>query len=680
MNASPVGIQSTDLTPWAGLFPLDTATPITCVHLGIEYCGEVVRATRWSPHLGGAPSDGSHFRIVLLQNRPKLGFSTSLHANTAVCIPAANAGHQVQRIIGEITAAKQAAYLTRRDVDAAAINSALRERQNNLQGELIAQESARFSRGDICVLGENGPEASDVYSGSDPADWMENLAEWLLGRSYPSLPLETADLNNPICEDDIAGIFAAIFKQPGADPEPLTSFGPALGLSRVNSAETYQPSECRVFPIIREFVGDGPINFSDLHLHLAHELGLTAQLASLFTVLFIHNEIPEYQLQLGQESDLSLLDGSPLLATRLTSDLIPQLGWNNGFAVNVVTIGPASSPNFSDARHHLSLLCPEIATCSEHEYESVFSRSIQSASEMLITVRRIMDCLNSDGCDPESTDATANLQTALERLGRVTKGDYAEVYAAIRITYPLLTSLADDLETARNLALLGDDVADIILARRYVSSAKVPEAKYPNLAVDQETLLMALSPSQLTQSKSRAWSAISRNAAAFKIRYTEAYRQHHQEFHDQLPQFQATLADARKKSTALGLLNTIVEIGSPLGVGLVEQLAAQEMGPSPCPHQGNELDLSNTPFCPECQISLGQNIMAAELARLAPQVEMALGGKTQELSRRLVEKTLAGHTNERWSESLQILQASELSSLANTLDNDLVTFIKQVLD
>jgi len=40
----------------------------------------------------------------------------------------------------------------------------------------------------------------------------------------------------------------------------------------------------------------------------------------------------------------------------------------------------------------------------------------------------------------------------------------------------------------------------------------------------------------------------------------------------------------------------------------------------------------------------------------------------------------AGRTDERWLEFLQIVQASELSSLANTLDNDLVAFIKQVLD
>ena len=57
-----------------------------------------------------------------------------------------------------------------------------------------------------------------------------------------------------------------------------------------------------------------------------------------------------------------------------------------------------------------------------------------------------------------------------------------------------------------------------------------------------------------------------------------------------------------------------------------------------------------------------------------------LGAKTQELSRLLVEKALAGRSDEHWQEFLQIVQASKLSSLANPLDSDLVSFIRQVLD
>ena len=62
------------------------------------------------------------------------------------------------------------------------------------------------------------------------------------------------------------------------------------------------------------------------------------------------------------------------------------------------------------------------------------------------------------------------------------------------------------------------------------------------------------------------------------------------------------------------------------------------------------------------------------------QVDMALGGKTRDLSKRLVEKALASRADERRLEFLQIVQESALSSLANTLDSDLVAFIKQVLD
>ena len=95
---------------------------------------------------------------------------------------------------------------------------------------------------------------------------------------------------------------------------------------------------------------------------------------------------------------------------------------------------------------------------------------------------------------------------------------------------------------------------------------------------------------------------------------------------------------------------------------------------------GSGLDLSNEPHSPECQIGLAQTVPSAELARLTPQVDMALGVKTREVGRQLVEKALADGTDERWQEFLQIVQASELSSLANTLDNDLVTFIRQLLD
>ena len=103
-----------------------------------------------------------------------------------------------------------------------------------------------------------------------------------------------------------------------------------------------------------------------------------------------------------------------------------------------------------------------------------------------------------------------------------------------------------------------------------------------------------------------------------------------------------------------------------VGVGRIEL-------PTSCSQSGNELDPATEPSCPECQIGLTQTVPTADLARLAPQVDTASAAKTRELSKRLVEKALADLADIRWQEFLQIDQD-------NKLDNDLVPFIKQVLN
>ena len=213
MTASLDKDFTADRSPWAGLFDLNVVTPTTAVHLGIEYRGEVVRVTRWSSDLGKAPGHGAHFKIVLLQDRPKMGLPKISDLKVAICIPSSRPGRRAHRIIGEITTAKQAADLTRRDVDAAAINSALRQRQDDLEGQLIAAGSERFSKGDVFIHEGQGPEPSEIYRGSEPVQWIEHLAGWLRARSYPSLPFATGAIPGLVCEDDIGELFAAIFGQ-----------------------------------------------------------------------------------------------------------------------------------------------------------------------------------------------------------------------------------------------------------------------------------------------------------------------------------------------------------------------------------------------------------------------------------------------------------------------------------
>jgi hypothetical protein len=190
-------------------------------------------------------------------------------------------------------------------------------------------------------------------------DWMESLAGWLLARRYPSVPVSTDALPQPVCEEDIGDLFAPIFGQAGADGDLLRSLGPALGLSSPESSGSYDPSRCPVFPLVREKTGGAPANFGELHRYLAHEVGLTGDLASLFLILFVHHERPEHQIQLVDEATIFMIDGDLLLGTRLTPDLIPLIAWNRDLAANATSIGPASETRFNDIKHHLSALFPQ---------------------------------------------------------------------------------------------------------------------------------------------------------------------------------------------------------------------------------------------------------------------------------------------------------------------------------
>jgi len=592
-----------DQTPWEALFPMDAVTPMTCVHQGIEYPGEVVRSGRWLPRHGQAPGKGYHFKIVLLQESARDGLPEAVDQRTAVCIPASGSGRQVHRIIGEITAAKQAEYLTRRDVDAAAINSALRERRYGLESRLAAEESARLAKGAIFVSDQPGPDPAKIFSSGDPMDCMESLAGWLLARSYPRLPLDTHSLAQPICEDDIGRLFASIFGHPTADPGLLSRLGPAMGLSLLDSSGVYNPSECPIFSLIQEKIGPGPALFVDLHHYLAYEVGLADQAASLYLMLFIQHEFPEHQIQLLNGAAMFMADGGPLLGTRLTPDLIPLLAWEPNLESQAESIGPASAPSFSDARHHLSVLCPELATCDPDKAAETLFRSLESFSRDSATASHLLDSLETNwNAGPDEPGDAGKLKAVLDRLNRISADDYAEVYQQARAAYPRLPELKEDLETMRQLVTLDGDSSEIFEAQRYVVDARVPSTEFPNLAVDREALLTGLSPSRLVRSKGRGWSAVARDAAAFKVRYTQAYREHHRRYHDALPGFQATLLAAKKKSAALELLNTIVELGTPVGTALREAISALPPGPNPCSTEGSTFDLSSEPVCPECHI------------------------------------------------------------------------------
>ena len=151
------------------------------------------------------------------------------------------------------------------------------------------------------------------------------------------------------------------------------------------------------------------------------------------------------------------------------------------------------------------------------------------------------------------------------------------------------------------------------------------------------------------------------------------------DIHRSLPAYVRELAAARRKMNAHSLLNALPELGEPTGDGLFEKLGRIDPGPSPCQADAAVIDLDTAPKCPSCHLSLEWTMPSADLVRLVSEIDGVLEDKNRQLSNLLVERVLEGNNDQRLGDFIAIVQASDLSALSNTLNEDLLAFIRQIL-
>ena len=84
-------------------------------------------------------------------------------------------------------------------------------------------------------------------------------------------------------------------------------------------------------------------------------------------------------------------------------------------------------------------------------------------------------------------------------------------------------------------------------------------------------------------------------------------------------------------------------------------------------------------MCESCELSLENSLPEEQLARLQWSIDADLRAKTRLLSSLLLERILQGQRYERLDDFLKVVQASDLSALSNTLNPEMVGFVRRML-
>ena len=666
---------------WLEEFPLGQAVPFYCDHLGLRYQGEVIRADRWLPAWGEPLGQDAFFRIILLQQRGRQQAPKIQDSRIALCIPATGLSRRRSQYSNEMATIRETlgAYRIQRDTEGELIRTTLQRRLEETEEQLWGEESVRFSQGQIITNSSQKPDPAAVFAGLTPEPWFSRLAGSLLAGAYPDLPIDGNSLPRPVTSADPPELFREIFSQPGFGASLLSQLGPGLGLTAAQLSDPPEFPSSNVAILIRKRLArlSSPVQWSLIHNYLSHEAGLTGQLAILYLLLYIHHEQPRMEVRLGAGHQMMLADGSPLLGTRLTADLIPYLKWDDEIGRWANTIGPVTEPEWNDALLYLSVLCPGLTPIAEgkavEDQEASLLRNKAEFEVRLSQATNFLRSLRMSATDHEA-EGPGN---AVGRLAKISGNDSASIFRSIKSAYQNHQDLTADITALDRLTRLSDRKDDILSAQVYLDHAAVPLAM-AELSIQHQALQEAISPGPLLRSP-RGWEGLAPEITRFKSQYALAYRDHHGDIHRSLAAYLRDLAAARRKMNAHSLLNALPELGEPTGGGLFEKLGQIDPGPSPCQADSAVIDLEATPICPSCHLSLDWTIPSGDLARLASAIDGVLEDKNRRLSNLLVERVLEGNNGQRLNDFIAIVQASDLSALSNKLNEDLLAFIRQLL-
>ena len=620
------------------------------VYRGIDYPGEILITETWRPELGRMIAEGDiHFRIVVLTKPQPVAPESIADPRIALCIP----------------------------------GRAIKERRERYRvGEAVLREEASLYAAGQVLTKEGLPiDAKKVFSAPDNEKSFQLIASVILSHTYPHLPVDCSALGKTLSSADVAKLFDGFFGK-GDNSEAMSAlenFSVALGLARPENPLEFNPQNCPLFPILarRLEVEGGSLEAGELYRELSSSYGLTWPLITLYLLCFVHYQRPEVELRLKPGSMFFLRSGESPAQARLTASLIPQIWWSSGLEQAFDRLCYRSPLSWDELLPYARHLCPELkAGALPEEVSEQETMLLKALGQVKTTIAQIEDGLAL--LSLKLGEPPSGVLEALKRLSTIAHArDYRHFYALVEEGYATPDAFGEDISLCRRLAQLRDMADEIVAVKSYLDAVVLGEGQR-ELDMDRVSILGQLTLENLVPNI-HLWASVKALFDWFKSRYRALYLAHHQKYHQELASFHLVLQDSKPEVDALRRLNSIAELGPPVGQELIGEYDGLLAGVSPCPVVAKEVSVEEQPACPYCRLVLTAEPPKREVERFLRQLEQALKEQQRRLSSEAVRHILARSGEKRIDQFIKVVQTSNLSPLVNVLDDELVDFLRQLL-
>jgi len=299
--------------------------------------------------------------------------------------------------------------------------------------------------------------------------------------------------------------------------------------------------------------------------------GLPYPLIQLYLLAFVRHGQPRVELTLKPGHRLTIRKGQPLPRPALAMTNVVDVDWKLNLERWFDALVPARGPSWNDVVAFAREVKPDLHAASDpaeiERQDNALRAAMETLGQEAQTARRGLEAL-ARSLQGELSEEAGEVLDRIQALGQAGAQGYIAFHERVQERYGSPEPLREDVGVYTRLRRLAGYAAEIQETRAYLDAMMLrPEDS--ELAGDRVLLLGQLPLGELERNPA-LWPSVSDSFRRLKGRYRTAYQKHHRDTYRASEGLRARLEDVPRRLDALALLNSIAELGGPLGGDLAE--------------------------------------------------------------------------------------------------------------
>lgn len=653
---------------------------------GLAHMGESLLASAPRASLLSSIADPElHFRVIFLTDDAPVRPGDIGDPRVAVCLPGDLTAEGLDAA-AELRAWETVRSEVAAQVDAGAPQLAEAERRCREAGDHLCRvQRDVYAAGTVVTRGELAISAADVFAIADPDARCAAIAVPVLRHAYHALPELLPPTAFPpgfvLSPPDPERIFASFAS--GESPGPrerqvLGRIAPCLLLPSGERLQEVPADKCHVCRFIRHRLERGRIELRELY----HELqsvpyGLPPVVLTLHLLLLAHCRRPPTRILLRAGHAVPLASGEEARDC-LTASTSLAVVWSDRLDEHFEALVVSDEIVWDDVLPYARGIVPGLGDAKTQE-------AVRKQEDRLTAGLRALRA------DVESVRQTVRnvLQPALG--GRLSRDDRKALATAHELS--AAQSGAELVRLARDKGVAAEDVSAaaatverlkkcaewaemLAAARTYIDAALIPP-HYRDLAATKALLATQLALTNVARNPNLI-PGLRRQFADFKATYSQLYADWHRGLNEAKQQLRRRLEALTVEIEALRRLNDIRELGAPSEVDAYGRQQALLRATELCLAE-EPIPPADAPVCRMCGMRLGEEAAVAAVDVLERAVKRGCEQRTRALTRILTSKILARARTGDLQALHEALQLSHLRDVSAILTDELVAYIRELL-